>query len=114
MTRREKLPACLLTRNSHIKGLDGSEKIQEMMHKFRSENSRLKLRRNWTTKTALTDWPKSDVLKFILPNGWFAVRPSGTEPKIKFYFEAFADNQKNSYAALSELMQNDIFSNCFF
>lgn len=35
---------------------------------------------------------KSDVLKFILPNGWFAVRPSGTEPKIKFYFEVFGND----------------------
>ena len=97
-----------------LKGIDGSEKIQEMMHKFRSENMPFEVTQKLDYKDGLDGLPKSDVLKFILPNGWFAVRPSGTEPKIKFYFEAFADNQKNSYAALSELMQNDIFSNCFF
>jgi phosphoglucomutase len=33
------------------------------------------------------DLPIADALKFILSNGtWFAIRPSGTEPKIKFYF----------------------------
>ena len=35
--------------------------------------------------------PKSDVLKFFLDKGWFAVRPSGTEPKIKFYYEIEGD-----------------------
>ena len=33
------------------------------------------------------DLPIANALKFILSNGaWFAIRPSGTEPKIKFYF----------------------------
>lgn len=31
------------------------------------------------------DLPRSDVLKFYLDDGWFAVRPSGTEPKVKIY-----------------------------
>ena len=35
--------------------------------------------------------PMSDVLKFFLDKGWFAVRPSGTEPKIKFYYEIEGD-----------------------
>ena len=35
--------------------------------------------------------PKSDVLKIFLDKGWFAVRPSGTEPKIKFYYEIEGD-----------------------
>ena len=35
--------------------------------------------------------PKSDVLKFFLDKGWFAVRPSGTEPKIKLYYEIEGD-----------------------
>ena len=38
-------------------------------------------------KEGISDLPKSDVLKFILEdNSWIAIRPSGTEPKIKFYF----------------------------
>lgn len=35
---------------------------------------------------SIDELPVSDVLKFIVENGWCAVRPSGTEPKIKFYF----------------------------
>lgn len=31
--------------------------------------------------------PKSNILKLFFDKGWFAVRPSGTEPKIKFYYE---------------------------
>ena len=94
-----------------LKGIDGSEKIQEMMHKFRNKNMPFEVTQKLDYKDGLDGLPKSDVLKFILPNGWFAVRPSGTEPKIKFYFEVFADNQENSYVSLSELIQNDIFSN---
>ena len=36
--------------------------------------------------------PRSNVLKYKLANGWFAVRPSGTEPKVKIYF-GFKDNE---------------------
>ena len=60
-------------------------------------------------KDGLDGLPKSEVLKFILPNGWFAVRPSGTEPKIKFYFEVFADSLETLYIALNELIRNYIF-----
>ena len=43
--------------------------------------------------------PSSDVLRFDLENdAWFAVRPSGTEPKIKFYFGVC----ENSYAKSEE------------
>lgn len=53
--------------------------------------------------------PKTNVLKFILSNGWFAVHPSGTEPKIKFYFEIFEDALENAYDDLNDLAK-DIFS----
>ncbi len=43
--------------------------------------------------------PKSNVLKYILEDGsWIAVRPSGTEPKIKFYIGTQADSQEASLA----------------
>ena len=56
-------------------------------------------------KDGLDGLPKSDVLKFIMPNGWFAVRPSGTEPKIKFYFEVFADDAVRIKNALENLIR---------
>ena len=92
-----------------LSGIDGSEKIQKMMHKFRNESMPFEVTQKLDYKDGLDGLPKSDVLKFILPNGWFAVRPSGTEPKIKFYFEVFADSLETSYIALNELIQNDIF-----
>ncbi|MBS6832421.1 MAG: phospho-sugar mutase, partial [Clostridiales bacterium] len=73
-------------------GIDGSEKFKEMMRKFRNENLLFEVTKKLDYKDGLDGLPKSDVLKFIMPNGWFAVRPSGTEPKIKFYFEVFADD----------------------
>ena len=54
--------------------------------------------------------PPSDVLRFFLEDGsWFAVRPSGTEPKIKFYFYSKADTRE---AALekNERIRNEVFS----
>ena len=88
-----------------LKGIDGSKKIQEMMHKFRNEEMPFEVMQKFDYKDGLNGLPKSDVLKFILPNGWFAVRPSGTEPKIKFYFEIFAENEKDAQMELKELIE---------
>ena len=79
------------------------------MHKFRNEEMPFEVIKKLDYRDGLDGLPKSDVLKFVLANGWFAVRPSGTEPKIKFYFEMFADDADNAYAALNELTQDDIF-----
>lgn len=88
-----------------LKGIDGSKKIQEMMHKFRNGKMPFEVVQKLDYKDGLNGLPKSDVLKFILPNGWFAVRPSGTEPKIKFYFEIFAENEKDAQMELKELIE---------
>ena len=47
---------------------------------------------------------KSNVLKFIFADGsWVAVRPSGTEPKCKFYYSAVADDEKQAKKKLDEM-----------
>ena len=85
-----------------LKGIDGSQKIQAMMDDFR-QNPPKKLgdfevlayrdykedvRKDLATgKTESTGLPTSNVLYYELENNaWCCVRPSGTEPKIKFYF----------------------------
>lgn len=51
--------------------------------------------------------PKSDVLKFILEDSsWIAVRPSGTEPKIKFYFGCNGKEQEEVDDKLEEIMKD--------
>lgn len=84
-----------------FKGLDGNLKIQRIMEKFRNSNmikidnlkvikirdyQTGKIKNAESNKYEDTDLPKSDVLYYELEdNAWCCVRPSGTEPKIKFY-----------------------------
>ena len=84
-----------------LEGADGAQKIKDMMEKVRNnppkqvgEYKVLKFRDylNGTIKDCITneiyneDLPKSNVLYFELENDfWCCTRPSGTEPKIKFY-----------------------------
>jgi phosphoglucomutase len=57
------------------------------MKKFRTEMLPFDVKQIKDYSKGIDGLPKSDVLKFFLENDdWFAVRPSGTEPKIKFYF----------------------------
>lgn len=52
------------------------------------------------------DLPKSNVLKYYLKDGsWVAVRPSGTEPKIKFYFGVTGRSMEESKRRIKELEQ---------
>ena len=88
-----------------LKGIDGSAQIQKMMHNFRNEQMDFEVIKKHDYKDGLDGLPKSDVLKFVLPNGWFAVRPSGTEPKIKFYFEVFAESEEKAQTDLDKLIK---------
>lgn len=98
-----------------LKGIDGMEQIKSIMNTFRTSNieeiAGIKVAQLKDYSQGIDNLPKSDVLKFILEdNSWIAVRPSGTEPKIKFYYgcngaeRAVVDNK------LEEIMQyiNDI------
>ncbi|MCR5207848.1 MAG: phospho-sugar mutase, partial [Eubacterium sp.] len=72
-----------------LKGKDGSEKIQKLMSFFRSDNGKVipESKEIIDFKNGVGDLPKENVLKYILVDGsWLAVRPSGTEPKIKIYY----------------------------
>ncbi|HBG4413012.1 TPA: phospho-sugar mutase [Clostridioides difficile] len=92
-----------------LKGIDGIKKIKEMMLYFRSVKidnvADVKVDKILDYKDGVDDLPKSDVLKFLLEDGsWIAIRPSGTEPKIKFYFGANSDNQEDVEFKLNNLM----------
>ncbi|MDV9420041.1 phospho-sugar mutase [Clostridioides difficile] len=92
-----------------LKGIDGIKKIKEMMFYFRSVKidnvADVKVDKILDYKEGVDDLPKSDVLKFLLEDGsWIAIRPSGTEPKIKFYFGANSDNQEDVEFKLNNLI----------
>lgn len=84
-------------------GIDGRLKINDIMEKFRTERLPFEIKEIKDYSKGIDGLPKSDVLKFFIENdGWFAVRPSGTEPKIKFYFGVKSDSLNHS----AELMKN--------
>ena len=59
-------------------------------------------------KDGYEDIPASNVLRFFLENGsWFAVRPSGTEPKIKFYFYSRQDSAQKAQE-VNEAIKNAV------
>lgn len=104
-----------------FKGADGAKKMQYMMDAYRKNTPKqvgaykvLRLRdyKNdvitdlATGETTPTGLPKSNVLYFELENdAWFCVRPSGTEPKIKFYAGIKGTSLEDSAKKLDELME---------
>lgn len=101
-----------------LKGIDGMEQIKSIMSYFRNtevnEIADIKVIEIKDYKNSIDDLPKSDVLKFLLEDGtWIAVRPSGTEPKIKFYFGCNGENKvevDNKFKKVTEVMNNTIDS----
>ena len=100
--------------NVVLKGKDGAEKIKGMMDKLRADpprqidgvdvsyiNDILKLKQinlqsSGKTEGCDIDLPSSNVLQFVLTDGTkISVRPSGTEPKIKFYVSVRQNTDKN-------------------
>lgn len=104
-----------------LEGADGAAKIQEMMKTMRNNPPEtigkykvLKIMdcSAGTEKDILTgeevkiDLPKSNVLRYSLENDcWCAVRPSGTEPKIKFYMGVRGDSLEGAEKDLADLTE---------
>ncbi len=91
-----------------LEGIEGSERIVRIMESFRNDPIReindMKLVNTIDYLKDETDTPKSNVLKYFFNDGsWYAVRPSGTEPKIKIYIYTRGDNR-----ALAEEKIEDI------
>ena len=101
-----------------LSGVDGAEQIKAIMAKFRDNgpkefnNTAITVVEDFKaqtstatdgTVTALTT-PPSDVLKYTLADGsWIAVRPSGTEPKIKFYIAVVGENNEDSQTKIANI-----------
>ena len=72
-----------------LKGKDGAEKIRNSMERLRESGASVLngVSEILDYSRGIDGLPKENVLKFIYPDGsWVAVRPSGTEPKLKMYF----------------------------
>ncbi len=94
--------------NLVLKGLEGAARIARMMASLRAdlpkEAAGLKVVKTIDYQNGYEDIPRSNVLRFFLENGsWFAVRPSGTEPKIKFYFYSKADSREKARKVNAEI-----------
>ena len=101
-----------------LSGVDGAEQIKAIMAKFRNNAPK---EWNATAITVVEDFkaqtataadgtvtnlttPPSDVLKYALADGsWIAVRPSGTEPKIKFYIAVVGETNEESQAKIANI-----------
>lgn len=89
-----------------LKGKDGAEKIQNLMVTFREKGTALlpDIKEIIDFSTGIRDLPKENVLKYIFKDGsWMAVRPSGTEPKIKVYYSIVDADKNNAKIRLEEI-----------
>ncbi|MGA9174096.1 MAG: phospho-sugar mutase [Thermoactinomyces sp.] len=104
-----------------LKGKEGAKRIATIMQSFRTrtvdeiaglkviavedyQNSRRKL--ITTNKQEAIPLPSSNAIKYILDNdSWFCLRPSGTEPKIKFYFGVRSSTLQESQQTLASLRE---------
>ncbi len=94
-----------------MKGMDGMKKIEAIMTSLREKGSPYhdtRLITDYTNEVPAESGfgclPKSNVLKYTLADGsWIAARPSGTEPKIKFYYSIRDENRSEAEARLEKM-----------
>ncbi|WP_340035022.1 phosphoglucomutase [Bacillus sp. FSL K6-0993] len=105
-----------------LKGKQGAEQIEAILASFRQNPPQKMAGKQVVTaedyavskRTLLTenkeeaiDLPKSNVLKYFLEDGsWFCLRPSGTEPKVKFYFAVKGSSLEDSEQRLAFLSED--------
>ncbi len=88
-----------------LKGKDGAEKIQQLMVYFRNKGTDLfeGIKEVMDFEKGIRDLPKENVLKYLWDDGsWMAVRPSGTEPKIKVYYSIQDKTKEASQERLAQ------------
>ncbi|MBO9128824.1 phospho-sugar mutase [Bacillus sp. 165] len=100
-----------------LKGKDGAEQIAKLLSSFRKqapteiaghsvtvvEDYKTSVRTTVEGKVEEIKLPKSNVLKYYLEDGtWVCLRPSGTEPKVKFYFGVTGSSLEESEAKLQK------------
>ncbi len=89
-----------------LKGKDGAVKIRAIMSAFRTAGDTAfeGVVRVIDYAEGVEDLPRENVLKFIFENGsWLAVRPSGTEPKLKIYYSVCGEKEEQATELLSAL-----------
>ena len=94
--------------NLVLEGIPGAQRIKRMMSHVRenlpTEVAGYKVEKVIDYINGYEDIPASNVLRFYLDNNsWFAIRPSGTEPKIKFYFYTDQDSREKALAVNKEI-----------
>lgn len=109
-----------------LKGIEGMEKIKAIMEEFRKNppktigDYRVLRYRDYMTDTITdvgtgkvvpTGLPKSNVLYYELnDDAWCAIRPSGTEPKIKLYFGVRGSSRVDAAERMRRLKNDEVFN----
>ncbi len=113
-----------------LKGKEGQEKISRCLETFRAmkeinfdgknvfkiQDYKLQIDKNFKTGEVLKiDLPVSNVIKIIFDDGsWFAIRPSGTEPKIKIYLSVKSQDKDSINFCMKKFRENvlDLIKDC--
>ncbi|MBO4456505.1 MAG: phospho-sugar mutase [Butyrivibrio sp.] len=100
--------------NIVLEGIPGAQRIQRMMKWFRgnvpTEVAGAKVSKVIDYIDGYEDIPPQNAIRLFLDNGsWFAIRPSGTEPKIKFYFYSTGDSRENALT-VNKNIKEEIFA----
>ncbi len=89
-----------------LKGKDGAERIQSIMTNMRENGNSLfdNIKNVLDYSKGIDDLPKENVLKYIFTDGsWIAIRPSGTEPKLKVYYSMCGETKTQATEKLEKV-----------